>query len=150
MNRSDALDGDRWHYGNCTRSTGPRGGIKEHITECRRNGANQTWKTRPDDFRVPIKQGFRNFGEIVPANVAEFHRPEDCPLLDGADHSKDETHTSRVQTVTYSILGNREFYRAICTCGFRSPETFSLTSAHMARIGHDSIARGAPIITAQD
>lgn len=149
MNREDALAGDLFHYGNCTRSTGPRGGIKTHITECRRNGANKTWKTRPDDFRVPIKSGFRDHGEIVPANVAEFHRPEDCPLLDGADHSKNETHIARVQPVTYGMLGpDRKFYRAICTCGFKSPESMFAGPAYMAKVGHEAQARGCLIITA--
>lgn len=27
--------------------------------KCRRNGKTQTWKTRPDEFRIPIKFGFK-------------------------------------------------------------------------------------------
>lgn len=30
----------------------------------RRNGRTQTWKTRPDEFRIPIKYGFRGTGAI--------------------------------------------------------------------------------------
>lgn len=31
----------------------------------RRNGATKLWKTRPGEFRVPIKIGFRNYGEVT-------------------------------------------------------------------------------------
>ena len=53
----------------------------EHVTvtnrdgtpmRARRNGRTQTWKTRPDDFRVPIKHGLYSYGEITPANAHEW------------------------------------------------------------------------------
>lgn len=31
----------------------------------RRNGRTQTWKTRPNDYRIPIKAGLRVYGEIT-------------------------------------------------------------------------------------
>lgn len=37
---------------------------------CRRNGRTKTWKTRPDDFRIPIKIGFRTYGAITPQSLA--------------------------------------------------------------------------------
>jgi hypothetical protein len=40
--------------------------------KCRRNGRTQLWKTRPDDFRIPVKTGFRACGQITPANVDYF------------------------------------------------------------------------------
>lgn len=64
----------------CSRTTGPRGGITEHVTRVRRSGKTQTWKTRPDEFRVPIKYGLYESGEITQANAADFHAAEDCPL----------------------------------------------------------------------
>lgn len=33
--------------------------------QVRRNGKTQTWKTRPGEFRIPIKAGFRTCGEIT-------------------------------------------------------------------------------------
>lgn len=33
---------------------------------CRRNGQTQIWKTRPDDYRVPFKHGFKSFGQVTP------------------------------------------------------------------------------------
>lgn len=30
----------------------------------RRNGQTQTWKTRPSEFRIPVKAGLKAYGEI--------------------------------------------------------------------------------------
>lgn len=35
--------------------------------KCRRNGRTQTWKTRPDDYRIPFKFGFKDHGALSPA-----------------------------------------------------------------------------------
>ena len=104
------------HYGNCTRIIGPRGGVKEHSVICRINGSLKTWKTRPGDFRLPIKHGMRGYGEIVPENISQFHAPSDCPLNHNGEIANN-THNWRVQTVTVPMLNNKEFYRVVCTCG---------------------------------
>ena len=31
----------------------------------RRNGRTQLWKTRPDEFRIPVKMGFRTCDEFT-------------------------------------------------------------------------------------
>jgi hypothetical protein len=31
----------------------------------RRNGATQRWKTRPNDYRVPVKAGLKSCGQIT-------------------------------------------------------------------------------------
>jgi hypothetical protein len=31
----------------------------------RRNGKTQTWKTRPGDFRIPVKAGLKSCGEVT-------------------------------------------------------------------------------------
>jgi hypothetical protein len=33
--------------------------------QCRRNGATKLWKTRPGEFRIPIKFGFKGYGEVT-------------------------------------------------------------------------------------
>lgn len=136
MNREDALTGDVFHFGNCTRTTGPRGGVKTHTTECRRTGGSKTWKTRPEDFRVPIKHGMRGYGEIVPANVAQFHTPAQCPLSTSAEDVSNVTHTTRVQPVTYSTLPGMTFYRCVCTCGFIGEAERFLSTAEIQRATH--------------
>lgn len=45
----------------------------------RRNGKTQTWKTRPDEFRVPVKFGLRGYGNITELNASDFHTAENCP-----------------------------------------------------------------------
>jgi len=37
----------------------------------RRNGATHLWKTRPNDFRIPIKCGLKSFGEITQSSTVE-------------------------------------------------------------------------------
>ena len=36
---------------------------------CRVNGKCQTWKTRPDDFKLPVKYGLRDCFYITPDNA---------------------------------------------------------------------------------
>jgi hypothetical protein len=54
----------------------------EKIVKWRRNGKTQTWKTRPDDFRVPVKYGLYQFGQITPIQAPEMHVAEDCARKD--------------------------------------------------------------------
>jgi|ERR1700676_652625 len=72
--------GQELHFGVCKSTTGPRGGVKVTQTRVRVSGMCQTWKTRPEDFRVPVKHGMYDNGEIVPSNAAQFHLMSDCPL----------------------------------------------------------------------
>ena len=80
VTKAQALTASEFHYGTCTRTVGKRGGVTIRIETWRRNGATQTWVTRPDDFRVPIKFGLKTCSAIYPWNAAEFHTAEDCPL----------------------------------------------------------------------
>jgi hypothetical protein len=45
----------------------------------RANGACQTWVTRPEDFRLPIKYGLKSYDAITPANAHRMHRADQCP-----------------------------------------------------------------------
>lgn len=64
----------------CTRTVGPRGGITERITVARVNGACRTWARDPQRFRLPVKHGLYEYGEIADYNAGNWHRAEDCPL----------------------------------------------------------------------
>ena len=53
----------------------------EHVTvknadgsplRCRANGKCQTWKTRPDEFKLPVKHGLRDFFYITGENAGEW------------------------------------------------------------------------------
>ena len=75
-----AMTSQEFHLEPCTRTVGPRGGIKESTTVYRRNGKTQTWKTRPGEFRIPVKHGLRNYDSITNSDVDRVHTREDCPL----------------------------------------------------------------------
>jgi hypothetical protein len=45
----------------------------------RRNGRTQTWKTRPDEFRVPVKYGLYGYGQITDSIADLYHVAEGCP-----------------------------------------------------------------------
>ena len=54
----------------------PDGTCYEH----RPNGRLQTWKTRPTEFRLPIKYGLRSYSHIDEYNVGDFHYAFECPV----------------------------------------------------------------------
>jgi hypothetical protein len=75
--------GQELHYTGrheCTRVVGKRGGITENVTRVRISGKCQTWKTKPDDFRVPVKYGMYESSAIDQHNAADYHVPFDCPI----------------------------------------------------------------------
>ena len=57
----------------------------EHVTlknrdgtalRARRNGRTQTWKTRPTEFRIPIKHGLYTYAEITHWNASEWREAQ--------------------------------------------------------------------------
>src|ERR1700722_3035140 len=82
ITKEQAIHCDNFHAGPCTRVIGPRGKVTEHSENWRRNGVTQTWVTRPDDYRVPVKCGLRQYGQIRPHGAHQVHASEDCPLND--------------------------------------------------------------------
>lgn len=47
---------------------------KDGVTpiQVRRNGATKTWKTRPDEFKIPVKYGMYEFFYITDKNASEW------------------------------------------------------------------------------
>lgn len=43
---------------------------------CRSNGGCKTWKTRPDDFKLPVKYGMYEYDYITPALARSWCLPE--------------------------------------------------------------------------
>ncbi len=80
ITKEQALTANEFHHGACTRTEGPRGGVTERVERWRRNGSTQTWKTRPLEFRVPIKCGMRGYASLDETNAHRFHAAHDCPL----------------------------------------------------------------------
>lgn len=85
ITKEQALTANEFHFENgahkCRRVIGKRGGITDTIVRVRRNGKTQTWKRDTTRFRVPIKHGMYDYGEITLDNAMNFHTPQDCPLL---------------------------------------------------------------------
>lgn len=39
---------------------------------CRKTGKLKTWKTRPQDFKLPVKHGLKNSFYLTPENIGEW------------------------------------------------------------------------------
>ena len=50
----------------------------KRIERWRKNGAVKLWKTRPDEFRVPVKHGLRDYAYITELEADGFHRENEC------------------------------------------------------------------------
>lgn len=55
----------------------------KRVERWRANGAIKTWRTRPGEFRLPIKFGLRSYSYITELNAHEFHVARECPLPEG-------------------------------------------------------------------
>ena len=75
-----AITEQEFHAGTCKRTIGPRGGVTTSQEIWRRNGKTKLWKTRPNDFRVPVKYGLYVYGQIHNRDASVFHAASDCPL----------------------------------------------------------------------
>ncbi len=75
-----AMTADRFHEDGCSETVGPRGGATRRVVEWRRNGATKVWRTRPGEFRIPVKYGMRDYDHIYEFNAYRFHVESDCPL----------------------------------------------------------------------
>jgi hypothetical protein len=64
----------------CSKTVGPRGGVTTRIVEVRRSGKTQTWKRDVSRFRVPVKYGLYESGEITEQNAGDWHVAGECPV----------------------------------------------------------------------
>lgn len=65
MTRSDALTVHTFYHVTLRNADGT-------AVRCRANGACKTWKTRPDDFRLPVKYGLKQCFYITPSNAKDW------------------------------------------------------------------------------
>lgn len=80
VTKEQALTAHAFHYGECTKQEGPRGGVRVKVESWRRNGQTKTWKREPERFSVPIKFGLKSCAYLTEGNASHFHTAEDCPL----------------------------------------------------------------------
>lgn len=80
VTQQQAATHNRFHYAPaCAVHVGPRGGVTTRVEVWRANGALKMWKTRPGEFRLPIKYGLRGYSYLTHLNAADFHIAEECP-----------------------------------------------------------------------
>jgi hypothetical protein len=79
ITKEQALTSNEFHYGTCT---------VKRVERWRRNGKTQVWKTRPDEWRIPVKYGLRNYNNIWhnSKSIYDWHAAEDCPLTKHVDY----------------------------------------------------------------
>jgi len=82
VTKDESIVAVEFHYGECQNHIGIRGGKTFHQIRFRRNGKTKTWITRPDEFRVPVKRGLREYGYITQTNAKDFHTAEQCEIVD--------------------------------------------------------------------
>lgn len=80
VTKEQAMTATVFHLEGCSRRFGTKGGEYVDIKRYRRNGTTQTWKTRPDHFRIPTKFGLKYYGDITHDNARFYHTEQDCPL----------------------------------------------------------------------
>lgn len=73
VTKAQALTANNFHYEH------PTAKCKAKVYNCRRNGKTKTWKTRPNEFKVPIKYGLYTCGYITHDNAHNFHVADECP-----------------------------------------------------------------------
>lgn len=65
VTREDALKSVRFEHIIAKNSDGTP-------VRCRANGACKTWKTRPNDFRLPVKYGLKTSFYLTPSNADQW------------------------------------------------------------------------------
>ena len=80
VTKEQALTAREFHYGDCSKKVGPRGGVTVKTETWRRNGATKTWKTRPNEFSVPIKYGLYQYSYLTQDNAEQFHVADICDI----------------------------------------------------------------------
>jgi hypothetical protein len=79
LTKEQALTAHEFHAG-CTKTVGPRGDVRCKPYILRRNGETQTWKTRPANWRIPVKRGMYEFGSITQDDADLFVIRAECPV----------------------------------------------------------------------
>jgi hypothetical protein len=82
-----ALSANEFHsiggHKHCTATVTKLGYRKVATVRIRRNGQTKVWKTRPNDFRIPVKYGLYECFYITPENAHQFCVAGECPVCAG-------------------------------------------------------------------
>jgi hypothetical protein len=75
ITKDQAVTANEFHHATETQASG------KQCLRVRRNGHTQTWKTRPAEWRLPVKWGLHARGQfsIMHTDAANWHTAETCP-----------------------------------------------------------------------
>jgi hypothetical protein len=75
ITKAQAMAANEFHHATETQANG------RECLRVRRNGATQTWKTRPAEWRLPVKWGMHARGQfsIGDYEAANWHVAGECP-----------------------------------------------------------------------
>lgn len=100
LDRVNAMTARDFHHrDDCAQvvTYGPRGGATFPRTEeWRRNGSTQTWKTRPGEFRIPVKYGLRSYGSLTDYDAPDWHIGRATECTDGTLAASISEYVARV------------------------------------------------------
>ena len=82
VTKDQAIVAVEFHYGTCQNHIGVMGGKRLQQIRFRRNGKTKTWVRSPEEFRIPVKRGLREYGYITQTNAQDFHTAEQCEIVD--------------------------------------------------------------------
>lgn len=80
------------HYGDCSFTVGPRGGVRVKQERWRISGM---MRYLGDSWRRPIKHGMRTSDQIDPRSVEAFHTAASCDLGDRIEAALGDLHDRR-------------------------------------------------------
>lgn len=82
---TQALIENDFHYNiGCERTKPGSNSVTMIRVMCwRRNGKTKIWKTRPGEFRIPIKHGLYDYSYLTDKNAHLFHVASECEVLNG-------------------------------------------------------------------
>ena len=87
LTKEDAVSKNEFHLTHvegrdgCRKIQKPRS-TQKRIVQVRRNGRTKTWKTRPNEWRIPVVYGLKGYFQIRQYDAGDFHTPDHCPVKD--------------------------------------------------------------------
>ena len=75
----------------------PNGKVQSY--KARVNGQIKVWKTRKEEFRLPVIHGLYDHGAITHLNCSEFSLEGECPICNGKEYRITHLNTAEEYTI---------------------------------------------------
>jgi hypothetical protein len=105
LSKYEAQTASEFHHVTETQSSG------QQCARVRRNGRTRTWKTRPDEFVLPVKWGMRDQFSIHEIDADCWNVADKCPRCNGSMSGAIGRYLTIASTkrLTNSVNGNPRF-----------------------------------------